>query len=204
MAGYTYLWLSWILWIIVTFFMRKSRRRTFLASWILLTMIGSRLFMIIDHHHISFAYMSVICGAFLLHSKSSRWVYHLFASLTVMIGYTAILLWEYTSPIWMFLPRFVMIPFLCSFLILSLVKGFYNQLMTGLLGICAGELLYSLMLSSYHLHKPVGDLIFLDHILLTMSSLFFMYLIKVARVKLIALSQMTSQPSLKLPEEKIL
>lgn len=198
-----FLWLSWILWIIVTFFMTKSRTRTLLAIWILLTIIGSNMFIVVENYYISYAYLSMIIGALIMHGKCLRWIYHIFVSLTVMIGYTAILLWEYTSPIWMVLPRFVIIPSLCCLMILPLVRGIYNQLMTGLLGICSGELLYSLMLSGYHLHKPIGDSVFLDHILLIMSSLFVIHIIHQIRAKLFALSQ-TVPPPIKWPDEKIM
>lgn len=201
-SGYIFLWTSWLLWIIVTFFMSKTRRRAYLATWILLSIIGSNSFFIVEGFHISYAYFILIGGALLMHGKCPRWTYNLFISFTIMIGYTAILLWEYTSPIWMVIPRFILIPLLCSCMIFILIKGFYNQLMTGLLGLCAGELLYSLMLSSYFINRPIGDVHFLDHLLIVISSIFLIHIIQHMRARILSWSH-TNLPQ-KLPKEKIM
>jgi len=171
-VGYIFFWMSWIFWVIITFFMDKTRRRTHLAILLLMAIAGANTYISIKQQQISLSFLFIIGGAFLMHGKSQKWKHYMFVSITIMIGYTAILLWEKISPIWMIIPEYLLIPFMCGMIIIVLIKDFYQRLMTGLLGICAGELLHKLILSSYHLQQPIGDLRFLDQLIILVIILY--------------------------------
>src|SRR5690625_5823138 len=103
-------WFGWMLWIIVTFLMKKDQRRTKLACWILLILLCSNIYFTIENHNISLTFIVLLGIAIFLHAQIPRFMYHVFISFTIMIGYAALLLWEKNTPVWLFMPRFVLIP----------------------------------------------------------------------------------------------
>ncbi|MFD2045877.1 hypothetical protein ACFSTA_13195 [Ornithinibacillus salinisoli] len=160
--GLYFYWISWTLWVIVTFFMKKNTKRTLLSYWILVSIIVSNAYFTFDYYDISLTFISILIGGFLLFPHISRMVYHMFCTFTMMIGYASILIWEGQAPIWLFMPRFVLIPLICIFMICILVRGLYPRITVALVGICSGEFLYSHMLSNYYISYVVGEMIFFD------------------------------------------
>ncbi|WP_373892663.1 hypothetical protein [Virgibacillus sp. CBA3643] len=187
--GLLFYWFSWALWIIVTFLMRKSNKRTILACWILATIISSNLYIEMESQQISVAFLLLVGGSFVLLIQLQHMIYHLFASFTIMIGYAAILLWEKSSPVWLILPRVIIISFILGLLITILTKGFYNQLGIGLLGLSCGELIYRLMLSGYGFRVSIGEMQFFDVLLFILVILMLLEVLHKAKYKLYAVLQ---------------
>lgn len=195
--GLLFYWFSWILWIIVTFFMIKSKKRTILASWILVTILSSSIYIGTPNQQISVALLLVVVGSFALLIQLPRVIYHLFASFTIMIGYAAILLWEKGSPVWFILPRVILISFILGLLITILAKGFYNQLGICLLGLSCGELIYGLMLSSYGFHVPIGEMQFFDVLLFILGILTLLDVLHTGKYKLYSVLQNNHKQTVK-------
>src|SRR5699024_12285863 len=93
-VGYIFFWMSWIFWVIITFFMDKTRRRTYLAILLLIAIAGANTYISLKQQQISLSFLFITGGAFLMHGKRQRWKHHLFLSITITVGYTALLLWE--------------------------------------------------------------------------------------------------------------
>ena len=179
--------MSWLLWIIITFFMKKSRQRTIFACWVLISILLSNLYLTIQGHNILLPFIILIIVITLIHSRLPRQLYHLFVSFTIMIGYTAVLLWQRDTPLWLFIPEFVLIPVISSMLIFILIKGFYNRLITGVLGMSLGEVLYGFILSSYNFQKTIGDMNFFEVLYFTMAVLVVFNLVQKGNSKLYVL-----------------
>lgn len=185
--GLFFYWLAWVFWIIVIFFMKKSKQQTFFSYGILMLIIFSNKYIMIGHFNLSISYLMLLAGSLYMYTKLNRQIYHLLISFTVMIGYSAILIWKNSTPLWLFIHELLFIPFVCSFLIIILSTGLYNRLITGILGITAGQLLYNLILSSYDLNQKIGDLHFFDQLFITLIFLIIIHFIQVAIRKLYSL-----------------
>ncbi|WP_412975661.1 hypothetical protein [Ornithinibacillus sp. 179-J 7C1 HS] len=162
MDGIFYYWFSWILWVILTFFMPKNKNRTIYSVWILITIIFSNVYITSDYLEISIAYLSIIIGGFILLSTLKRKGILLFSAFTIMIGYASLLIWETNAPVWIFMPRLLIIPIICVLLTVILTKRFISRITISLIGLCSGEFLYSLLLTNYSITKTIGGLMFLD------------------------------------------
>lgn len=166
--GVLFYWIGWMFCIIILFFIKKSKLRTFFAFWLLLVIFCSNQWVGIQSYNISIAFIMIYIGSFLLFSKFKSKFYYFFVSFTIMIGYTGLLLLENNSPIWLFAPRILLISVSMALLIMCLTKHFHARLITGVIGICSGELLYNLILADYHMSRPIGELAYFDLVLLTL------------------------------------
>lgn len=167
--GLLFFWISWILWVIVTFFMQKNLQRLLFAIYILLLIITSQIYISINEFTLSVSLLLTIVACLIALSKLKRPLYYTFISFTVMIGYMAILIWEKTTPVWMFLPRNLLIPMILLILIICLGGRLRERLTYSMFGICSGEMMYHMMFSNYFLSDVIGNLSFLDLLLVTVG-----------------------------------
>lgn len=152
-----YFWFCWILWVIVTFFMKKSRIRVYLAIWILLAIIFADYFIKWNHITVSVPFIFLFLGAAGLLAFFPRWLYLVASSFTVAIGYAAFLFWETISPVWLIMPRFMLITIIFGLLIGMLVKSYLAKIAVGLFGMAAGEFIFAWTLADYGLIVTLGD-----------------------------------------------
>jgi len=173
--GVLFYWFCWIFCVITLFFLEKNKARTFFSFWILISIICSNQYIKIDYYYsVSLTFIILYIGSLVIFSKLSNKIYHFIASFTMMIGYVGLLLFEKNSPIWLIGPRMLLISVITSVLISFLSKNFYSRLAIGLVGMCSGEILYSIILVNYHMPKPIGEFVFLDTVLLTLFILFIL------------------------------
>src|SRR5690625_4591201 len=137
--GLLFYWISWLIWVLVTFFMKKSKQRTLLFCSILLLIIFSNTYVTVGSFNISISYVLLLIGSLVIYTLLEKQFYHAFVSFTVMIGYSGLLIWINSTPLWLFLHELLIIPFVCNFIILLLTKGIYSRITTGLLGIRSEE-----------------------------------------------------------------
>ncbi|WP_100010782.1 hypothetical protein [Lentibacillus sediminis] len=194
MTGMLFYWFSWILWIIVTFFMKKGRVRTLLACWILLVLIFADAYIIINEHDLSLGFVWIFFGALIWLLQLPRVTYHIFASFTLTIGYTGMLYWAQASPVWLFLPRTFLLSFLLSLILFLLAKEFISQAGIGLFGVCCGEIVYALTLSSYGFPEAVGEMAFLDNLLAVMIIIGAIDILQKGRKRVTIASQLPKTP----------
>ncbi|WP_404452860.1 hypothetical protein LG329_01700 [Virgibacillus necropolis] len=165
-SGLLFYWFSWLLWIYVTFVMKKGKGRTLFAFWILLIINGSSIYITILDYKFAISYLFLAIGSLVMLANSRRLIYHLFSSLTIMILYMAIMLWENYFPIWMMVSKIFISPLIIVFIIVLISKGFYSRVSIALLGISSGETMYSFILSSYAIREPIGGYVFFDSVMI--------------------------------------
>lgn len=192
--GLLFYWFGWMLWIVVTFLMPNSKLRTKLACWILTAILCSNIHVNIGSHRISVTFLILFSVAIILHAQFPRIVYHTFISFIITIGYTAILLWEQNTPIWLFVPRFILIPMISVMMINILIKDVYYRLVIGLVGFSAGELTFHMMLTSYGLHTSIGEMAYLDTLTVTIVIIIFLNILQWGRIKFFSLISNNKRP----------
>ncbi|WP_085992019.1 YphA family membrane protein [Oceanobacillus senegalensis] len=182
--GMLFFWFSWIFWILVTFFMNRGKLRTYLAYWILLSIIVSPFYVVIGQYFVHLTVIILLLGTMVLIAKQPRIPYYLFASFTVTIGYTALLLWEKISPIWLIIPRTLLIAVIIGCLVSILSSYFHSRISICLFGFLSGEIIYSLILYSYGFQEEIGEMQFLDTLLSTLLLLTIIDILYKGKTKL--------------------
>lgn len=185
--GLLFFWLSWLLWIYVTFLMKKDKQRTLLGFWILLIISGSSMYLDLFGYKILLSYLFLIFGAMIMIASSKRLFFHLFSSLTIMILFMSVTIWEKYYPIYMIFSNAFMLPLIIVFITVIITRGFYNRVSITLLGISSGELLYDLILSSYSIEVPIGGFIFFDSVMVMLFLFIGLEIANALRVKMHAL-----------------
>lgn len=199
--GFLFYWISWILWIIITFFMPKGRMRTSFACFILLFIMCSDTSIKWNGITITLSFIVLLFGLLLFH-RIARSFYLMFASFSTCLAYTAILFWAKITPVWLFMPRSILIPLVINTIVIMLVKDFYDRLAVGLLGMAIGELYFSYILASYSINDPMGGMTFMEIIVIFIMLHTVLHSLKVGKYALYAKLQ-EYQQSLKQPEESI-
>lgn len=185
-SGIIFYWFSWVLWIVITFFMEKGKKRTWLACWLLLSICCSNSYVTMAGFQLSITLLLLIIGSLLLLVQEPRLMYHLFSSFTITIGYASMLLWEVNAPVWIIFSRIITISFLLGIMTILLAKDFYSQLAICVFGVSFGEIIYHFILSSYGFHLTAGDFVFLDCLLSVVIILVTLKLLGLAKSKLVA------------------
>ncbi|WP_226034672.1 YphA family membrane protein [Aquibacillus saliphilus] len=162
MDGYIFYWISWILWIIITFIMVKDNYRTYLALWLLTLIALSNSEVVIGVTKINAAIFILFFGALILLSKTSNWILNIIRSLCLVFGYVGVLFWEQISPVWLVIPRLIMIPVIGFIFLSFLTNENVDKLAVWCLGITTGEVLHSLILNSYGFNEYIGDMAYFD------------------------------------------
>lgn len=169
---FLYFWLIWIFFIIIAFFMGESKKRSFLLFWILLMLFISRLYLTVGSIEISCTFILLIIGAIILFVQQFS-LYTLVVTFSLMIGYVALLIWEKITPIWFFMPSFLIIPIIIVMLVTILVQPFYTQVTIALVSASFGQLIFEFLLIVYRLHDIIGEEVFLIHVSLIVLMLIF-------------------------------
>ncbi|MFD1360572.1 hypothetical protein ACFQ4A_02620 [Lentibacillus salinarum] len=165
--------------------MAKSKLRTILSCWLLLLILFSGFDVTIEHMQLSVSFLVLLAGALVLHARLAVIVFHVFCSITIMIGYTGVLIWESFTPLKLFLPPFLTISCILFVLVMITTTGLWNRLACSLLGMSGGELLYSIIMSGYSIAAPIGDKRFLDFILVITMALLSHDLLRTLNMKII-------------------
>src|SRR5690625_754537 len=70
--GLLFYWFGWLLWIIVTFLMKKTELRTKIACWILIAILSSNVNINIDNYHVSLTFLILFGSVIILHRSEER------------------------------------------------------------------------------------------------------------------------------------
>src|SRR5690625_148843 len=141
--GLFFYWSSWLIWIMVTFFMTSRQYQQLLMISILMVIILANQYYMIGHFQISLAYSMILIGSCVMYRILKRQHYHLIVAFTLMIGYSGMIIWKNITPLWLFVPELLLIPLFCSCLVFVLAKGLKARLLTTMLGLSTGELFCS-------------------------------------------------------------
>ena len=172
MEGLIFYWISWMVWIMATFFMdRNNKYRFLLSAWILFFIMLSPWTLKI------FNVETGIGGLFLLVSlyiftgrlKKLSKLYFLFCAFILMMAYVTFHLFELFDPVWVIFSRNWMLSVLLVYLAVLLQKNRMLRLPLILLGGIQGEVLYALILNQFSFPYTIGSLAFLDIMAISVS-----------------------------------
>lgn len=155
--GLIFYWCSWLFWGIITFFMKKGTLRTALSLLILMSILFSNFNFSIGGYVIFLPFLFLVTVSLFLYARLPKTLYQFFCSFILMIGYTAILFWEYSTTIYLFVSDIFLLPIICCILINLVVKGLYSRIIISMFGTAGGEILHGLIMESYHLPKIIGS-----------------------------------------------
>nr|WP_156914147.1 hypothetical protein [Paucisalibacillus globulus] len=156
-----------------------------MAIWILLTIIFSNLYISINLFEISLSYLFILFGGFIFLGTLQHKILQIFSAITIMVGFTSLLIWETNAPVWLFMPRLIIIPIICVLLTMMVNKHFLNRLAINIIGLCSGEFVYSVLLSNYSIIQTIGDFEFLDTLFVCLIILITIELIRKAKNKVL-------------------
>jgi len=188
MEGSIYFLLVWIMWIVATFFMRKNNPiRTKLSIYILLSIILVPYEFQWGGVHISVELLFILLISF-YYVGNIKWnsiIYVIVCSFFTMIAYITIELTSIIDPVWLFLPKiWLRLGILLLFVVL-IQKVIFKQILTYIIGNVLGEVVFHLILRKYGMYnEEIGNLMFLDSLMLGVFSLLSFYYIKCFLIKM--------------------
>ncbi|MRH42387.1 hypothetical protein GH741_06785 [Aquibacillus halophilus] len=142
--------------------MKKNTYRIYLALWVLSLIAFSSSELFVGNTKINVSIIVLYIGALLLLASTSSRILNVMRSLCFVFGYVGLLFWEQISPVWLIIPRVIMIPFLGFILLILLTKNNVERIAIWCLGVTTGEVLHSLILNSYGFNDYIGDMAFFD------------------------------------------
>jgi len=181
--NFLFLWFCWMVWIILRFFSPENKLRAAFSLWLLIIIISSKIvFFINDYLSITLAIISLMIGAIVMFSLKKYWIYHLIVILSLMLAHTALLLFQKVSPVLIVMPATLLIILLHASIAVIFLKELFQQLFTVILGMGLGDLVYGIILNSYHMTYKIGHFTFLSQLIMTVICLIIWQAIHQLRV----------------------
>ncbi|MFC4557398.1 hypothetical protein ACFO3D_04145 [Virgibacillus kekensis] len=160
--GLIFYWLSWMLWIVITFFLNKSFIRTMAACFTLAMIFLAETYINLMSLKISLSYILLLGLLIVFQAKKKQLLLHTFTAFSVAVGYMGTLIWVNFTPLNLFFPSDAVIFVVLLLLISNIISKPKSRLVAGSLGITVGEIGYSLISIYYGYKDIVGDMGFFD------------------------------------------
>ncbi|HJV16688.1 MAG TPA: hypothetical protein VJ546_04770 [Bacillales bacterium] len=170
MEGEIFYWISWSIWVYLTFIFRKEDpNRLKLSASILLVIILANFQFLIWGFEINSSGIFLILFCYVAKAcvKTKKMSYFYLCSFIISIAYVTFLLFEIFDPVWLILKKEWMMGICLSYLSLLLQKTLKERLLMMISGTIHGEILYAFILSNYGFSNPISSLAYLDAISLT-------------------------------------
>ena len=167
LEGIIFLGVAWVIWIIATFFIKRTSKDRFKIAFIVLLLIilspfETSFFDFQFNAAAVFLYLYLLVEVAYLNRKTG---YYLFLStLILMLAYVSFLLMELYDPILVIFERKWMVSFILVYLCLLLEDNKKLRYYSILIGTLHGELIFSFILKKITLTYPVGTFPFFDTI----------------------------------------
>ncbi|TYR82576.1 hypothetical protein FZC66_02995 [Priestia megaterium] len=174
MEGFLFYWLSWIGWVIATFFMPKTSQRWKVTCIILANMMLATTPIKVASFQFSCTYLFlfiIACMYIALFTRLQQ-LYYLVVSLIIMFAYVSFCLLELYDPVWIFLDRQWLIVCMILYIIFMLVKDASARFVVSIMGLLAGDFLYGMIISRIPFPYYIGALSLLDILALIIGALF--------------------------------
>lgn len=171
-AQYFY-FISWMGWIIITFFFPKSVTRTYLSILLLLVIATSTTKVIMFGFTItaSFIVLAVTALILLVSSLKQKYILHYFSICTVALAYVCFIIFEIYDPVWIFLDRTWLLSVIILYLSLLLFKTKRERFVFMLTGVLLGEILRSIVTDRIFYYSDIGSFEFLAVLALSSSGM---------------------------------
>lgn len=187
---FLFYWLSWLLVIIVFFFMNQSKTKSFFLFTLFLVIIFiNDTVTIFPYQTISISFVILTVFALIYFVSTSLNIYDLFATLTISVAYTALLLWAKVAPIWFVIHPYLLVPILIYIFISSLYDQLTKQVVSVSLSLTIGHYIYGVILFQYQLKSNVNESFFIYlyiTILLLILSQLMAVIIKFVKRKIVS------------------
>jgi hypothetical protein len=166
MKGLYFYSFFWMIWMIATFFMKKTRQRTMLAAISLITIILSSVSLYIGSFHVtlSFLFLFFVSCYFAAKQTRRKLLYLVIAALTIAFAYTSIQLFVLFDPVWIWMDRTWMIAVMLFIICFLFYENIQLRLLCLIIGSCQGEVLYSIISKRVAFSYVIGSFSFLDTI----------------------------------------
>ncbi|WP_209122577.1 hypothetical protein [Alkalihalobacillus sp. BA299] len=165
MEGIWFIWFMWISWIICTFYLKKSKKRTWLAFWLLVLIIVFNKYISVAIYKVSLGYMiaALLCYWCLSKYKSLTILYLLFISMIITFLFAGLHLIELYDPVmYLIVDKRWVISTLVVIVTIILVKDFRGRLAISMSGLIQGEFLFKKFLSTIYGVQTIGTGTFFD------------------------------------------
>ncbi|KGP93301.1 hypothetical protein N780_12605 [Pontibacillus chungwhensis BH030062] len=160
--GLIFYYLCWGLWVVATFLMSKTRKRIVASMYVLILLISSGSSWELFRYSGSYAVLVILVFSMHIILHYQKVFYPTLASLFIGVGYAGILLFEKVVPVWMMMPRLVIVGVLSFVVVSMLVEPVFLKIAVWGFASALGECLYTIILSGYGYAEDVGDWAYLD------------------------------------------
>ncbi|WP_407268711.1 hypothetical protein [Radiobacillus sp. PE A8.2] len=193
MTGILFYWIAWMLWVITTFLMRKSFKRTFLAAGILITILSSQLVLDFNGVKVNVSIAIIFIWTIIALAKQSDWFLSIFRCLCIVFGYIGILFWEQITPVWMIASRELILPLVGLVALWVLSSSNHERVVIWCMGTTTGEVLHSFILQSYGFQEVIGDMAFFDTLFVGLGFLSITFILKEIKLRMDLLIQIVEK-----------
>lgn len=178
MEGIFYYWFMWASWIVVTFWMKKGKKRVWYSFFILLNLSVSQMFVQLNEFKLGLSYLLfALLGLIgLLHQK--RYVHTILTVFTIALSYASLQMFYVYDPVWFIYDVRIFCSFIAFLLAIFLGKDNVHSFSCLLTGLCYGELIFWFVISSIYKPVTVGDVLFLETVVFTTSFFLFWVVLK--------------------------
>jgi hypothetical protein len=172
--GLMFYWITWAIWIYLTFILKKeSSYRMKLSAAILLVIILSNFHFSIWIFEINLSglFLILICYSAIGKEKTKTISYFYLCSFIVSIAYVTFHLFEIFDPVWLIIDKVWMLGICLGYIALLLQKTLKGRLLAVICGTLQGEILYAYILKAYGFMYEVSSFAYLDSCALTAALL---------------------------------
>ncbi|UHA58090.1 hypothetical protein KDJ21_014585 [Metabacillus litoralis] len=163
MEGIIFYWFMWLGWVVVTFIMKKNKSRLKLAFFLLVTILISKVFLVVSTFYINCSLiMFLLLGYYLAVKNKRKLVTFYLTNLTLTFAYAGIMLFHIYDPVWFVFDYRLIVSLIVSFLAIYLGKNPSQRFTFYLISVSQGEFLYWLIMSKFHDQVTFGTAAFLD------------------------------------------
>ncbi|MGD6873930.1 YphA family membrane protein [Sutcliffiella horikoshii] len=162
-TGQYFYFLSWMGWIIVTFFFPKSAIRTNMSILLLVVIACSTTTVQMFGFTITASFLVLVVTALimLVNSLRQKYILHYFSICTVALAYVCFIIFEIYDPVWIFLDRTWLLSVIILYLSLLLFKTKRERFVFMLTGVLLGEVLRSIVTDRIFSYSDIGSFEFL-------------------------------------------
>ncbi|WP_413309145.1 hypothetical protein AA0X95_12000 [Bacillus sp. 1P10SD] len=165
MEGAMFYWISWSIWVYLTFILeRQNPYRLKLSVLILILIIFSSIHLMYGEveFYASGIYLLIISYVFISQEKRGAIIYFFICSCIVSMAYVTFHLFEIFDPIWIIFKKEWLMGICFGYLAILLQKTLKGRLIIILTGTINGEFLYAYILSKYQFPYAIGAYDYLD------------------------------------------
>jgi len=172
-ADQYFYFLSWMGWIIVTFFFPKSAVRTYLSILLLLVIAGSTTAVQIFGFSVTVSFLVLAVSALILvvNTLKQKYLLQYLSICTVAMAYVCFIIFEIYDPVWIIFDRTWLLSFIILYLSLLLFKAKRERFVFQLTGVLLGEILHSIVIDRIFSFSVIGSFEFLAVLALSTAGL---------------------------------